>query len=137
MRSSDEFSRSLESIAERVRVTPEERASLETSPTDSKERSVAELQRIREELHTLYTTNESAPTTLVSPTPPSASTDYLSFVSDEYRDRVSSLIDHATAEGILSAIAEVQKTNDPYLIDSFHDAFSAFLHTKMRDANLL
>ena len=135
MPSSDEFSRSLESLAERVRTAPIER-SPGSPDTPSAERSAAELSRIREELSSLYK-SESAPRTLSSPTSPSRGGDYLSSVSPAYRDQVSSLINRAVSDGILSAVSEVQKSKDAYLIDSFHDAFAQFLHSKMHDAHLL
>ena len=133
MATPDEFSRSLEHLAERVRVPETEPSSLEQEV--SPEQSQAELQRIREELALLYD-KEQPVASLSSPTPEVAS-DHLSLVPEAYKGQVSELVTQAVSGGILSAVAAAQKTRDPYLIDLFHDALSSFLHAKMRDASLL
>lgn len=40
----------------------------------------------------------------------------------EKNPKVKSLVDMAFHEGVAKAIEEAKKTNDPYLIDAFHDA---------------
>jgi hypothetical protein len=40
----------------------------------------------------------------------------------EKNPKIKSLVDKAFHEGIHKAVEEVKNTNDPYLIDAFHDA---------------
>ncbi len=122
---SADFEKNMRGIAEQVRTK-------ETPSSSEKKRG--ELEHIRRELHETYATAEQD-----GPISPAADPGggYLDGVDREYREQVASLVSRAVSDGIPAAVTEAQKRNDPYLMDSFHDALARFLHQKMQENNLL
>ena len=135
--SGPEFHEETERMAERLRT--ERESSPEREPTDA-ERSAAELAWIREELRTMYRKNG---TTATVPADDGSDSDGAGedsppvAVDGAYRERVNDLVIRAVEDGIPAAVSRIRETDDPYLIDTFHDELARVLHTKMRKNNLL
>ncbi len=49
----------------------------------------------------------------------------------DIQEKLQRLVDLAFAKGLLEAIREARKANDPYLLDSFHDALVDKLYDEL------
>ena len=107
----------------------------------SSEQDSVDLERIKEEIRNISERSPATPTpspeqNLVSPDS-EVSGSHLDGVDKEYRGQIAEHIGRAVNQGIPSALAAVQRENNPYLTDAFHDSLAQFLHQKMQDSKLL
>ena len=107
----------------------------------SSEQDSVDLEKIKEEIKNIFERTSTAPSSeqnLVSPdSGVSSDGDYLDGVDEEYRDQVAGYLGRVVNEGIPSVLATVQRENNPYLTDSFHDALVLLIRQKMQDSKLL
>ena len=130
------FSESVETIAERVRINREEE---DTDSVDINviERQSEEVEQIKNELLEAYAAENDLDISAPVESSETAPATYLDEVDEEYKVVVGDLVQTAVTENIVSAITRAQAKNDPYLMDSFHDALALFLHQKMKEQDLL
>ena len=109
--------------------------------TVSAEQNSKDLEKIKEQIRNISERSPATPTpspeqNLVSPDS-EVSGSHLDGVDKEYRGQIAEHISRAVNEGIDSALAAVQRENNPYLTDAFHDSLARLLHQKMQDSKLL
>ena len=132
------FNDQLNVIAEKVQQEREH-----ATEQGSERTAAAEREQIRNELRKIQEEDNKATQTKKTATAAAAAPDhtqyeeYLNTIDTQYREQVAELVKHATEDGIPAAVKKAQQKNDPYLMDTFHDALTLYCHKKMQDNKLL
>ena len=152
----ESFDESVGSIAEKVR-SERKVERTETQKNNLEQQREAELDAIRKELRESYgdvgggggsdgsddesSGDDKKDDSIANLTPANLdgkeSANYLERVPEESKKVVTDLIQSAMDGGIVAAVSKVQKKNDPYFEDVFHDSLAQFLHQRMQDQGLL
>ena len=130
------FNDQLNVIAEKVQQERKHASEQGAEHTVSAEREQIrnELRKIHEENNKATQTNQTATATAPDHT---QYEEYLNTIDTQYRGQVAELIKRAAEDGIPAAVKRAQQKNDPYLMDTFHDALTLYCHKKMQDNKLL
>jgi len=64
---------------------------------------------------------QHAPAYIPKPTPPPQSDEHVSYLTAELKDKIQELVNHVFQNSLDQGIKEAVKSNNPALIDAFHD----------------
>ena len=133
------FEEEVRTIAEKIRSPEADEEGTQATEESRDAQKKQNMEQIKMELKGIYGTESDKPTETTIPPPQEKEVkdDYLEGVSEEYKEKTESLLQHAFTNGILPATKAAQKTNDPYLIDLFHDALAHTIHEKIQNLDLL